>query len=187
MSPRSPVSEVGWSFLGRWLIATAVGSIVGLLGAIVLSDLVVNLVYPKETNLIVGICTGAAVGFFQMIAARPWITLSRGWVWGAMVGMGIPFVAVVLVDEFGLGVSALPLGWLFGLTAITGAVIGGLLQARVLRPYTSRASWWVAATIVSWAPVWLLGVLPGGIVMGVVGGGLFIWLLRAPVAGEGGD
>jgi hypothetical protein len=60
---------------------------VGLLGAIVLSHLAVNLVYPKETNLIVGLCTGAAVGSFQMVAVRRWITLSRGWGSGRHAGV----------------------------------------------------------------------------------------------------
>jgi hypothetical protein len=67
--------------------------------AIVLSYLVLNLVNPKETNLIVGLCMGAVVGFCLLVVARRWIKLARGWVWGAMVGMGIPFVAAVIVDE----------------------------------------------------------------------------------------
>ena len=181
----SQESNPGWSFWGRWLVASAGGWIVGLLGAVVLSHLVVNLVYPKETNLIVGLCTGAAVGFFQMTAVRRWITLSRGWVWAATVGMAIPYVTVVLVDEFGLGVSDFSEGWVFGLTAVAGSVIGGLLQARVLRPHTSRASWWVVATVVSWGLAWSLGGdLAGGIILGAVSGGVLIWLLRAPMAGE---
>ena len=99
-----------------------------------------------------------------------------------MLGMGIPFVAVVLGDEFGLGTSDLAEGWLFGLTGVAGGMIGGLFQARVLRPYTSRAGWWVLATVVSWSLAWGLGgALAGGVVLGVVGGGLFIWILRAPV------
>ena len=170
-------SNPGWNFWGRWLVASTGGWVVGLLAAIVLSDLVVNLVYPKETNLMVGLCTGAAVGSFQILVVRRWITLSRGWAWAAMVGMAIPYVAVVLVDEFGLGMGDFPAGWLFGFTAVAGSVIGGLLQARVLRRHTSRASWWVVATVVSWGLAWSLGLL-GGIALGAVGGGVLIWLLK---------
>ncbi len=177
----SKESNPGWSFWGRWLLASAGGWVVGLLGAILLSNLALNLVYSKETNLLVGLCTGAAVGSFQMVAARRWILLSRSWVWGAMAGMAIPYVAVVLVDEFGLGMGELPEGWLFGLTAVVGSVMGGFLQTRVLRPHTSRATWWVVATVVSWGLAWSLG-LWGGVALGAVGGGVLIWLLRAPMA-----
>ena len=38
--------------------------------------------YPKETNLILGLCFGAAVGLSQKIAVRRQITLAYGWVWG---------------------------------------------------------------------------------------------------------
>lgn len=120
--------------------------------------------------------------FFDEV--RRWITLSRGWVWATMAGMGIPYVAVVLVDEFGLGLGDLPGEWLFGFTAVAGSVIGGLMQTRVLRPHTSSASWWVVATVVSWGLAWSLGPLIGGLALGAVGGGVLIWLVRAPMTGQ---
>jgi hypothetical protein len=88
---------------GRWVVATTLGWVVGVLAAFPLSYFVVNLVYPKETNLIVGLCLGAAVGVSQAIAVRPRITLGRGWVWGATAGLGIPFVLAVVVDELRSG------------------------------------------------------------------------------------
>ncbi|TFG51520.1 MAG: hypothetical protein E4H37_07760, partial [Gemmatimonadales bacterium] len=98
-------SDVGWGFWIRWVVATTIGWVVGTFAAIILSYLVVNLVYPKETNLIVGLCLGAAVSLSQKMGVRRWLTLAHSWVWGAMVGIGIPFVVVVLLDELRPGAS----------------------------------------------------------------------------------
>jgi hypothetical protein len=162
-----------------------IGWFVGIFAAFLLSELVVNLVYPKQTNLIFGLCIGAAVGLSQRIAVRRWITLAHSWVWGAMVGIGIPFVVMVLIDELrpGAGESLPELPPL-----IIGGAICGLLQVPALRPHTSRAYWWVLASAVSWGLAWSAADLEyffgvgafffgGGAVLGAVSGVLLLWLL----------
>lgn len=175
-------SDVGWGFWIRWVIATIIGWVVGTCAAIMLSHLVVNLVYPKETNLIVGLCLGAAVSLSQKIAVRRQITLARSWVWGAMVGIGIPFVVVVLLDEVrpGAGES----WWL--LLLIAGGAICGLLQSPALRSHTSRVDWWVLASTVSWSLAWFIsrvggvaGFLGGGAVLGAASCGVLLWLCKS--------
>jgi len=189
----SQAQGAGLVFWGRWLIATTIGWIVGTIAAIVLSYLVVNLVYPKTTNLIVGLCMGAAIGVSQKMAVRRWIKLAGGWVWGAMVGLGIPFVVTVLVDERWARAEFLPENWVVGqlLIAVVGGFLAGLLQFRYLRPYTSRASWWILVSVVSCGLAWLStslsgpgGLVVGGVVLGAVSGGLLILLLREPTANE---
>ncbi len=181
----SPASTFGWGFWRRWLLGTTVGWVGGIIGAIVLSELLLSLVYqPEESNLIVGICIGAAIGSSQIVAVRRWIALPRGWVWGLMVGVGIPFVvADVPSDKLGLGLSGIPENWMLGLVAAAGGLISGIWQARILRSYTSKANWWILASIVFWGLAWLniLTIVP---VLGAVGGGLLIWLLRSPAATE---
>jgi len=86
-------------FVLEWIGATVIGWFIGIVSAIILSYLVINPIYPKETNLIVGLCIGAAVGLSQKIAARQWITLSKSWIWGAMVGIGFPFIVSVIIEE----------------------------------------------------------------------------------------
>lgn len=174
-----PTSDVGWGFWIRWVVATIIGWLVGTFAAIILSYLVVNLVYPKETNLIVGLCVGAAVGLSQKIAVRRWITLAYSWVWGAMVGIGIPFVVIVLLDELRPGAGE---GW-WPLLLIAGGALSGLLQVPALRPHTSRVYWWVLASTVSWSLAWFIsrvagitGFLAGGAVLGAVSCGLLLWL-----------
>jgi hypothetical protein len=174
-------SDVGWGFWIRWVVATIIGWVVGMFAAIILSSLVVNLVYPRETDLIVGLCLGAAVSLSQKIAVRRRITLARSWVWGAMVGIGIPFVVVVLLDELrpGAGKS----WWL--LLLIVGGAICGLLQVPALRPHTSRVYWWVLASTVSWSLAWFIsrvagvaGFLGGGAVLGAFSCGVLLWLWK---------
>lgn len=158
-----------------------IGWIVGTLAAFILSELVVNLVYPKQTNLILGLCIGAAVGLSQKIAVRRWITLAHSWVWGAMVGIGIPFMVIVLLDELrpGAGESLPELPPL-----IIGGAICGLLQVPALRPHTSRVYSWVLASTVSWSLAWSAANLEyffgGGGVLGAVSGVLLLWLLTVP-------
>lgn len=178
-------SDVGWNFWIRWVVATIIGWVFGTFAAIVLSYLVVNLVYHKETNLIVGLCVGAAVGLSQKIAVRRWITLAHSWVWGAMVGIGIPFVVVVLLEELQPGVGE---RWVSPLL-VAGGVICGLLQVPALRLLTTRAYWWVLASTVSWSLAWLVsnvagtvGFLGGGVVLGVVSCGVLLWLRKSPKA-----
>ncbi|MFH1681149.1 MAG: hypothetical protein ABIH26_10955 [Candidatus Eisenbacteria bacterium] len=188
MASRAP--DPGWGFWGRWLAATTIGWVVGAVSAIVLSYLVVNLVYPKTTNLIVGVCMGAAVGLSQKIAARRWLSLSHAWTRGAAIGLGIPFVLGVLADELRPFGVRLPEDGPFGvlLVGVGGGLIAGLLQVRVLRPHTSRAGAWAWASVLSWGLAWLsttlggpVGLL-GGVVLGAASGGLLVWLLKSPAA-----
>lgn len=171
------------SFWTRWVVATTVGWVVGMLAAIILSVLVVNLVYPKETDLIVGLCLGAAVALSQKIAVRRWVTLAPGWVWGATIGVGIPFVVVVLLDEFRPGTSEGWWPWLL----IAGGAVCGLLQAYAARRHSSRAYWWVLVSAVSWSVAWALsrvagvfGFLGGGAILGAVSCGAFLWIWKPP-------
>jgi hypothetical protein len=176
-------SDAGWKFWILWVVATIIGWVVGTVAAIVLSYLVVNLVYHKTTNLIVGLCVGVAVSLSQKIAVRRRITLAHGWVWGAMVGIGIPFVVVVLLEELRPGVGE---RWEAPLLAAGGAICG-LLQVPALRPLTTRAYWWVLVSTVSWSLAWLIsnvativGFMGGGAVLGVVSCGGLLWLRKPP-------
>lgn len=182
--------DVGRGLWWRWLIGTFIGWVVGVVVAIVLSYLIVNLFYPKETNLIVGLCMGAGVALAQKIAVRRSISLAGSWVWGAVAGIGIPFAVAVAIDELWFSAVEASDYWLVVL-AVVGGAFAGLLQARALRPHTAKAQRWVLASMVSWGLAWLAstvlgeaGFLVGGIVLGAVSGGLFIWLLRSTPAAE---
>jgi hypothetical protein len=182
----------GWLFFFRWSIATAIAWILGMAAAFPLSYLL-NVIYPKTTNLLVGICIGVAVGLAQKVAAGRYIKLSWGWVWGAMIGMGLPFVVGEIIDVMWQGASGYTgdrmIGWIVVIG--TGGLIAGAIQSRVLLQFTSKAVWWIPASIASWLLAWvgmnlsgMAGLAMGGLVLGAVSGGLFILIMKSPSAPE---
>jgi len=184
------VRDASWSLFGRWFLGTLIGWFVGILLAIGLSYTVVGLFYAEETNLIVGLVLGAVVGLAQTIAVRRVLPLTQRWVWGAAAGLGIPFIVGVVVSEVWFNVTETSDTWLV-LVAVAGGALAGLLQAPALRRHTSRAHWWIPASLVSWGVAWLAsvawaeaGLLLGGVVLGAASGSLLIWMLRSAAARE---
>jgi len=184
------VRDASWGLLGRWLLGTLIGWFVGILFAIGLSYAVVGLFFAEETNLIVGLVLGAAVGLAQLVAVRGVLLLTGRWVWGAAAGLGVPFIVGVVVSGVWFNVTETSDTWLV-LVALAGGALAGLLQAPVLKHHTSRALWWIPASSVSWGVAWLAsvawaeaGLLLGGVVLGAVSGSLLIWMLRSAAAHE---
>lgn len=184
------VRDGSWGLLGRWFLGTLIGWFVGVLLAIGLSYAVVGLFFAEETNLIVGLVLGAAVGLAQLVAVRGVLPLTSRWVWGAAAGLGIPFVVGVVAAAIWSNVAEASDTWLV-LVALAGGALAGLLQAPALRRHTSRAHWWIPASLVSWGVAWLAsvawaeaGLLLGGVVLGAVSGSLLIWVLRSATAHE---
>jgi hypothetical protein len=183
------VSDTGWDLWLRWMIATGIAWIVGMTAAFPLSYLL-NVVYPKTTNVLVGLCLGAAVGVAQKIAAKRWIDLTWSWVWGAVIGVGAPFVVAEIIDVLwpGSGGYTGDRMSVWALVICAGGLIAGSLQMRVLQRFTPKAVWWVPASIVSWGLAWfvmdlagMMGLAAGGAVLGAVSGGFLLWIFKNPV------
>lgn len=183
--------NIGWALWGRWLLATVIGWVVGIVVAIVLSYTVVNLFHPEETNLIVGLCVGAGVGSAQVIAVRRVLLLKWEWVLGAIVGMGVPYTVAVLFTEGWLGAIQVSEVWLVLIVIIAGAM-AGLIQVASLTRHTLRARWWIWASVVTWGVGWFIsftqrepGLFAGVLVHGALSGGFLIWLVRTSPFREG--
>ena len=182
--------EGSWGLFGRWFLGTLIGWFVGVLLAIGLSYVVAALFGAEETNLIVGLVLGAVVGLAQLVAVRGVLPLTSRWVWGAAVGLGVPFVVAVVASAIWSAVAEASDTWLI-LVALAGGALAGSLQAPVLRDSTGRALWWIPASLVSWGVAWLASVawteaalVLGGAVLGAVSGALLIWVLRPTAAHE---
>lgn len=178
--------HLGWKFWRRWVAITTIAWFGGFISAIVLSYLVVNAFYSKETNIIVGLCVGASIGISQVLVARRWLRLSSSWVWGAVLAMAPPFVAMTLLGEIWPGASETVTNIILGFLILVSGVLGSILQARALRPFTLRANMWIPACFSSWGLAWLImgfaGPLVSGIALGAIGGALLIWILQGPHA-----
>lgn len=61
---------------GRLVLATGIAWPVGIILAIVLYFAVVNQFYPKEANLIVGLCLGTGVGYSQWLIMKKYFKIS---------------------------------------------------------------------------------------------------------------
>ena len=182
--------NIGWRVWPRWLLATIIGWIVGVVGAIVLSYAVVNLFHPEETNLIVGLCVGAGVGSAQVIAVRRVLSLKWGWVLGVIVGMGVPYTFAVLLNEGWLGAIQVSEMWLVFIGIIAGAM-AGVIQMTALTRHTLSARWWIWASMVAWGITWFISfilrestVFVGVLVYGALSGAFLIWLVRTSPSRE---
>jgi len=182
----SPIATDRRRFFGRWVLATGLAWPVGLIVAIVVAQLV-NLVYARETNLVVGLCLGAVIGVAQCQAARESrVYICNRWILATALGMGIPFVAEVLWTEIGGGATMLTDSVLSrALGGLVGGALVGLLQLRAIRLLSPRASWWVLSSAVAWCVAWastavgaVAGVLLGGVLLGTISGSTFLWLPR---------
>lgn len=176
--------RTGPAFLARWVVATAIGWVGGIFVAIILSDLVVNLFYHEETNLIVGLCMGGTVAALQVLAVRRRITLPWSWIWGGMVIMAPPTIMVVVFDELGWNLGDAPVRTLLWVVTIVVGALGVAIQARALRTLTEHWRWWIPAAGVAWgataASSSVVSMQAGGIVLGVASGALLSMLLRRP-------
>jgi hypothetical protein len=178
-----------------WVLASAAGSGFGFIAANVIHGAPREAVYEPPFEVLVFGLIGTGLGITQWLVLRHHVANAGWWVgvtalWGALVGT----IAVMLGSTPAIGIA---LGY-----GLAGCILGGL-QWLVLRRHFAQALRWVAASAIAWAlsvPVtayldqsklWKalaipeamgLAVLYGvaGAVVGVVTGGLLVWLLRGP-------
>jgi len=169
-------------FLGKLTIATGIAWPVGLIVTIVLSYGVVNLFYPKDTNLIAGLCIGAVVAFSQWLIMKRYFKIGTWWIFAAAIGMGLPFVIEFIFFELRgnelsiTGIELLePAVFLFVCGLITG-----LLQYSSLKLLTSKFRWWIIISALAWGLGWF-GLMLGGVIFGLISGITFLRLFKLPV------
>jgi len=186
----SRARDAEWESLILWIPATLIGWFGGIAIAIVLTYSVVMRFHPEETNLIVGLCGGIGIGTGQIVSFRRKRPLNYRWILGTTIGMGIPYTVAVMLRE----------GWLQAIDvsdtllviiAIVAGALAGVTQAPSLKRHTTKASWWIWASVVSWTVAWLIsdgfnewGFLIGALVYGALSGSFLIWLIGTSASGE---
>jgi hypothetical protein len=182
--------SVDWFVWLQWTLASGLGGAVGF----ALADAVLNAfseaLYRAMAEIVIFGLLGASMGTLQWLVLRRHFSQAGWWVaasavGGTLVGSGGAFygskVQVNLVIVYGL----------------VGIILGAL-QWLVLRRQISRLGWWVIASLLGWAlavPVvqsldrlglmrglsetvgLILGIGLMGTVVGIVTGGLLVWLL----------
>lgn len=177
-------NDINSGLFWRWAIGTLIGWVLGLIVAIGLTYAIIALIDGEETNLVVGLCMGAVIALAQKLAVRDTLALGARWIWGGAVGLGLAFIAATILAMTVPAVAWASDTWLV-LVSVVGALLSGLLQAPALREHTARARMWALASVVSWGAAWGVtavipeaGLLLGGLVLGLVGGGMLMWILR---------
>ena len=182
-------AQVGWGFWLWWVLATFVGSAVGVVvGVAVLGP-------------VLGAVGLAGAGVMQWLVLRQQLSRSGWWILASSVGLAIGLVVGVAASAAGgddAAVVSLP---------VLGASVG-IAQWRVLRRQVSRAGWWIVVNVVGLAvglaaTLVVFGVADGsgggavtgaledaifgaviGAVVGAITGAVMVWMLRQRAAKE---
>lgn len=177
-------TEAEKKFLKSWVLASSIGWPVGIIVAIVLSYAVVNIFYPKETNLIIGLCLGAIVGLSQWLVIKRYFKIGAWWIYSCTIGIGLPYIAVVILNErngtdFGIfGNEIIDQAILL----FIGGIITSLLQINIFKSLSKKSSWWIIISAFAWGIGWF-GLIIGGVILGLITGISILRLLEIPVQG----
>jgi hypothetical protein len=152
----SRILSFDWALLFFWLMATALGWVLG--GA----------VFPGLGF----VTTGLAVGIFQSLVLQGRIRKPWRWVLATTAGMaaGNLIVLFAIPPQFGI---------------VDGVVIGlttGMAQWLVLRREVQWAGWWIAFSLIGWTTglTFFPGFMLPGVMAGILTGLALEILLRNP-------
>lgn len=183
-------------FMGRWVLATGWGWIVGVLLLLAIAALGERL--HLEGQWPVGMGMGLGVGFAQWRVARRWFGADASWLWATVAGLTLPFIAADLLSvPFDRGDNTL----LIVALVVCGSLLIGVWQAQLVRATSAHRAWWVAICVLSWTATSLLvlagvgrgghpataiaairnigAVALGGVVLGALQGAGITWLRSA--------
>lgn len=185
--------STGWAFWFGWVLANAVGAVVGFPLAIAALQVIAvvtavdeRAIFPYILFPVVGIC----IGGMQWLILRRYTSRAGWWVLSTAAAWPICYAFIGLatrgVVRIG-GVSYAGLAiWVitFGLI---GAVLGGI-QWLILRRYFAGAGWWIIASAAGFIGFAVIGPLDDiltlvvllGLIPGATTGAALVWLLRQP-------
>jgi len=171
----------------NWLIANTIAWPLGLLLAIILSYLIVNFFHPEETNLIVGLGVGIAIGFAQWQVLKKLISSGVLWIVVTGIGIGFPYAWVIVHIESG---KNLPL--LFNTEGVFMAILFfvcgafvGLIQSQLILIKMTKSYIWILLSGIAWSiSITLNSFLFSGLVIGLVTLTAFILILKEDKLGD---
>ncbi|MEO0867509.1 MAG: sugar transferase [Cyanobacteria bacterium J06642_11] len=183
--PNMDTRVQNWQLWLRWIVANALGELVGLgvvglvgTGVIVLVGSPVGLVQNlgfAALMVLSGAFEGSVLGLFQFWVLRDRLPRlkQRHWIAATVIGAVVAWSLGIIPSLIGnlgeptTGDEAIAVsdGAVFLLASLMGASLGLVLalpQWRILRRHVDRAGWWIPANAIAWAcgmPVvfWLAG------------------------------
>lgn len=165
----------------KWVIANFIAWPVGIILAIILSHLIVNIFHPEETNLIVGLCVAFSIGFAQWLILKGLFKTSYVWFVIPSLAIGLPYGWMIFHLEAGkelpllLNTQGLFMGVIF---FICGAFIG-FFQSRLKSIKSSRTILWILISAIAWGvSISLQSFLFSGLIIGFITLTPFILLIK---------
>lgn len=175
------------TFLFEWIMVIGASWPISAIIAIILSYTVLNLFYPKETNLIVGLCMGGLTGFAQWFLLKEYQKISKWWIFLTAIGFGIPYAAMILLFENGIALP-FPLNnenIAYVIFSCVGGFFTGLLQIPILKSFLKKTWWWLAVNTFAWGISMStrlifegIDIIFGGFLLGILTGYPLIWLIN---------
>jgi len=197
---------IGWRFGLRWVLLTAAGWIISFPLGFVLVAVAGWIIGVHEGSIIlklgldnaaVFICIATVVGLMQWLALRRIVRRAGFWVLASIIGFTISSsIHGVVCHVYGYPDELGPLGTLVWAVAfVVGGTLAGVMQQRILRRQVYHSAWWVPASAVGWGlsmiglgissffppngrPFIVLPLVLASVLLGIVTGGVLIWLLR---------
>src|SRR5690349_17833965 len=128
--------------LPRWIKATFLGWIVGVLLIVLLSSLLDSFDI-EGMQFYLGVGMGAGVAFFQWRVLRKFIPLDTRWIWFSVSGMGIPFV----IMDF---LMPTPGSQKLVISISVCALVTGIIQYFLLKQSSPKSQIWIPANFLGW-------------------------------------
>lgn len=197
----SDKDKIKISFLGKWVLFSFIGGIIGLLVAFFVGEGIF------KSGLLSGLCIGligAGVGYSQWLVLKKHITLSSKWGLACAIGIEIPFIVAIILEELGVKLPNLPLCppvsppvapvvSIISQTAvgIIGGLLSGLLQTHILKPFRTKVNLWILASTLGWGFYFLIFSIPNlmadllqivlsGLISGFITGVFILYILSLP-------
>lgn len=126
----------------RWIKATFLGWLVGVVLIVVLSSLL-DAIGIEDMQFYLGVGMGAGVSFFQWRVLRKFVPVNSNWIWFSVLGMGIPFV---IMDFFMTAQTSQKLV----ISISVCALITGVIQYFLLKQYSPKSQLWILASFLGW-------------------------------------
>jgi hypothetical protein len=175
----------------RWIAVTFLGWTAGFLLAI-LFLVGVESVGIRQTQSPLALGMGAGVGFVQARMLSQYLGARAPWLAATALGLAAPFIITDILRVVGV-----PLPYSLPAFVAIGGIFASVLQWRLLRKITRRASLWLFASPVGWmlggSTVWIndrwLPRIPGLVgallfVLIILMGGVILGACTAPVLAE---
>lgn len=151
----------GWTLWEYWVLATAIGELLGFCLVVALSA-TVNQIAAFNTHtilLLIGTLEGLVLGFCQWLVLRHYIRHSIWWIVATTAGAFIAWllgllVSVIMAIAFVTTTNGIPTAAFLLGVALIGAGVGfvvGFAQWWVLKAHIHNAAWWIVANSLAWS------------------------------------